>query len=159
MKARRPLAIRNLSSYPDDWVREHVRRGLVGLDTSALTVIVADTRRRDYGDRHVEYSGYYWGNPRRSAPRKYVKLMAPTSRYLFVVRLGPESEFPIKPFRRNGFVHDFRSAAEALVGVTAHEGKHIEHLREGVPTSERRCEAWETKVIREFRLEEAQDVV
>lgn len=122
MKSGR-LRILNDSAYPDDEVQALVRYGLqdVELKGAGLLVIVKDCRR--------EYSGHAaWGSwiPDRARER-----MTRSERFLIICRIGPENVFPIYAFTRNGIRRDYESWDEALVGISAHEGMHVQHGYDG----------------------------
>lgn len=136
------LRIVNDSRYPDEEVMSLVRFGLEEIDVKGhgLLAIVKNTKRpprwsaraheADPARRIPAYSGtaydLYEGIPVAHAER-----MTRRERFLVVVRVGPPERFPIKPYRRNGSLHDYRSWEEALVGITAHEGRHIQHYYDG----------------------------
>lgn len=183
------LRIFNESRYPDDEVRALVEFGLseISLTRSGIVAVVknsATSRRREHGAR--DYSGTHWSYRIQGIPSGMYDAYFPRDnrsyKHLIVMRLGPPECFPIKPFTRNGFLHDYQTWQEALVGITAHEGKHAEHAHEGayqrksgyrrasvawdgiesratrvrVGTEriEPKCAAWEDFMLRKFRAQQ-----
>lgn len=127
------LKIVNESSYPTAEVEALVRFGLQEIDLkgSGLALVVQNTKRSDRR-RHgyIEFSGHAWPWI-EDEHRKYVAGRKGRWRVAFV-RVSPNPRsFPFEPFKRNGIVHDWTSWQEAVVFVTAHEGKHIEHYHQG----------------------------
>lgn len=128
------LKIVNESSYPNDEVETLVRFGLSEIDLTGqrIVALVKNTRpskRRLKGQ--AAYSGLAYslsnGIP-RTLYNRYCGERTHTH-HLIIIRVGAPECFPAEAFwRRNGVVTDsYRSWQEALVGVTAHEGKHAEH--------------------------------
>ena len=120
------LRIINQGRYPEEEVRALVGFGLdrIDLKGEGLLVIVKDTRRMRR--RTPTYSGQAWSG-RYNMPDGLKKLTTRREHFLVVVRIGPPEVFPIKPYTRNGILHDYRTWQEALVGITAHEGMHVQH--------------------------------
>lgn len=170
------LRIINESRYPDEEVRALVRFGLQEIDVTGegLVAVVKDMRRSRTGQTlsGTAYS-LYWSIP-STLYDKY--LTGRRDVHLIVMRITSPEQFPIKPYRSLGQTLDYRSWQEALVGITAHEGCHIQHAHDGSYTErtlverrhpihgtirvkrrigdqriEPRCEAFEAGMLRRFR--------
>jgi hypothetical protein len=130
------LRIVNESRYPDHEVEWLVRYGLREIEVkgSGLVALVTNTKRsRRRGGDAPAYSGHAWSLGDDGIPvALYERHMKRTkARYLIVMRLGPPESFPIEPYGRNGHLHDYKTWEEALVGITAHEGMHVQHYYDG----------------------------
>lgn len=146
MKSGR-LKITNDSRYPDDEVERLVEIGLQDLDVprSVVHVLVKDTQRSSRRrSGWIPYSGV-------------AKYPLQVGQYHVIIRIGPPECFPIKPFRRDGWVHDYRTWDETLLGVTAHEGRHVQHYYDGAYAWDRGVEAKATAAeagaLNRYRLE------
>ena len=122
MKGR--VRIINESRYADEEVNALVRFGLQELEIprKGLLVVVTNTK---HSYRQVPYSGTAYN--RRSADKRMTK----NESYHIAVRIGPPSAFPIREFRRNGVLYDYKTWQETIVGVAAHEARHIQDYFEG----------------------------
>lgn len=144
-----------------------------------MLVIVQNTKRT--ARREVEYSGKASDLYHHGVSEKEYELMHANERFLLRVRVGSAAAFPIRPFTRNGILHDYVSWQEAVVALAAHEGMHAQHYydrayttrsgrrkpstlqgqtyrrgsrtRVGVERVEERCEAFETYMVRRYRAE------
>jgi hypothetical protein len=127
--------VKNLTSYPTDEVRRLVRRGLAGLDAKGVAVTVRPARERAHGRA--------WGQHR------------------FTIWLPPADRFPFFGYRRHRsspFNHDWQNWREALVALSAHEGRHCDLNRiwayrrgRSQQAIEMACEAWEHGALKEYR--------
>ena len=133
MKGR--LKIFNESSYPDDEVNALVRFGLDEIEVTGagLVAVVRNSRAtRRRGGKPVDYAGTAYtlmdGIP-TTLYKRYMR--GKRDIYLITLRIGPPDLFPIKPFKRNGTLHEVDTWQEALVAITAHEGLHIQHAHDG----------------------------
>jgi hypothetical protein len=138
------MFLRNRSAYPDEEVRQLVAFAVSDVDMRRVCVHVKNRR-------HAPYSGFAYDHvPEISnAPR--------SSKYLVTIGLGPPDKFPTKEHKRHrgagtSFpVRRFDDWREALVFLAAHEAKHIEQYREGLPRSEVRCDAFATHMLDRYR--------
>lgn len=140
------MRIKNTTSFPDDLVREVVRfvrpPGIRNFD------VRVSNSTGDFAGRAYLRSGYH---DRRSTP-------------FVVVRVGPDRFFPRKVHYR-GRVDSptfwYLTREEALVGVIAHELRHLwqfkQKNRRGYfprtrgKCSERDCECWALNRLRAWR--------
>lgn len=126
------LTIRNEGRYPTAEVERLVRFGLqeIELTGAGIVAVVKDTRRT-LGDWPT-YSGTAYRLSGGIPCGLYDRHMKGRRvEHLIVMRLGPPECFPIRPFVRNGRSFDYATWQEALVGITAHEGKHAQHHHDG----------------------------
>jgi hypothetical protein len=144
------LVIRNTSRYPDDEVKRLVRFGLSKIDTRGVCVNVKNSSSARRGSAYSRVPSI------SNAP--------PSSKYLITIGVGPPDKFPFEDgayVKRNGEhvkrrggrwpEETLRDWREALVNVAAHEGLHIEQLREGLPRSEVRCCHFAVATQRRYR--------
>jgi hypothetical protein len=156
------LKIVNESRYADGEVEALVRFGLQDIDLKGekLLAVVSNTRTREYrgwaGTRVM-----FWRSD-STAGRVAALVRRHKPGFIIHMMVGPPTKFPIRPYRRNGFVHDYRTWQEALVGITAHEGMHVQHFydsayghngrrRTGSRRIEPKCEAFEQFMLRRYR--------
>jgi hypothetical protein len=133
------VVVRNTSRYPSAEVRSLVAFATAEIDMSGVCVNVKNSRRYACG-------GYaYDGVPEISnAPAG--------SAYLVTIRLGGPERFPASlPHRKRSGPREFACWREALVGIAAHEAKHIEQYRLGQPRSEVVCEQFEARALARYR--------
>lgn len=165
------LKIVNESAYPTAEVETLVRFGLEEIDVrgSKLLAYVRDLSRREYRGYGGERGAF-----RDDYPEVYRLARTHGCSFVALMMVGAPTKFPIVPFRRNGNVFDYRSWDEALVGITAHEGKHVQHaydgsyqtksgtrratrwsrgtsVRVGAERVEPKCEAFELGTLRRYR--------
>ena len=133
------MVLRNTSRYPDDDVRSLVEFATADVDMRRVCVNVKNSRKSAYA------GSAYLGVPEISnAP--------PDSEYLVTIRLGPPELFPVVPDRRKRAPGiEVSSWQEALVTVAAHEAKHIDQYRRGLPRSEVACERFDAAVLGRYR--------
>jgi hypothetical protein len=163
------LKIVNVSRYPDEEVEVLVRFGLEEIDLTGerIVAVVKNTARGPY-NRAIPYTGtaysYFGGGIPSSLYDRYAGWRTKTH-HLIVMRIGPPEAFPTRSFRRYAGVEkgEMRDWREALVAITAHEGKHAEHVhdgayfkrggkrRTGTQRIEPKCEAFEAGTLRRFR--------
>jgi hypothetical protein len=164
------LKIVNESRYPDEEVERLVRFGLDQIDVTGakLLALVRDHPSGDYRGWGGDADDFY------DQPTVHAHARKHRAAYVAVMRVGPPERFPIKPFRRNGNLFDYRTWQETLVGITAHEGMHVQHaydgayrtrsgtrrptrwssgarVRVGAERVEPKCEAFELGTLRRYR--------
>lgn len=108
----------------------------------------AEGRTVERVERHRRFHGRaYEEIPERSR--------AKGSRYLIVlnVPLDPEQlDYPYEwQYKKRAPVNRYQSWQEELVHLAAHEAKHIEQYREGLPRSEVSCEFYADGVLKQYR--------
>lgn len=78
----------------------------------------------------------------------------PESEYLITIRLGPPEMFPATlPHKKRSLPRVFACWREGVVGIAAHEGRHIEQYRRALPRSEVDCERFEAWMLDRYRTE------
>jgi hypothetical protein len=130
------LIIRNRSQYPTDEVRRLVRFGVRHLDMRGVCVNVKNARYTALRGRA------YMGVP-------YISDAPPTADYLVTIGIGSEEHFPFPQQSAGDLIADWR---EALVFVAAHEGLHIEQFKERKRLSEKACDEFAYRMLREYRM-------
>lgn len=129
------LRVVNEGRYPTEEVERLVRFGLQDLDVKGDTIVavVQDTKRSNrWPGGYKPYAGMacgFVGGVAVALADRY--LPGPRDYHLIFMRLGPPECFPIEPFERNGSTFDYATWQEALVGITAHEGRHVQHFYDG----------------------------
>jgi hypothetical protein len=156
------LKVVNESRYPDAEVEALVRFGLDEIDVTGtrLVAVVTNTRRSNcWPSGAVPLSGEatYLRHGGLSDDLRSRYLIGRRDSYLIVVRVGPPDAFPTE-HKRDGVFREWRTWQEAVVGVTAHEGMHVQHMydlaymgRRGV---EAKCDAFGMYVVRRYRTEQ-----
>ena len=136
----RPL-VRNASRYPTLDVETLVAYATFGLDLTRVCINVKNSWRYPCGGTA------YDGVPEISnAPRE--------TEYLITIRLGPAQMFPVSlPHKRRSPQREIGCWREAVVAMAAHEAKHIEQYRLGLPRSEVECECFEAAILGRYRAE------
>lgn len=137
------MVIRNTSQYPTDEVRALVRFAVADLDMRRVCVNVKNDRRGSCGG--MAYDGV-----------PFISNAPPSSEYLVSLRIGSPERFPeehVYPGKTDPrwprvTLADWR---EALVHLAAHEGLHVEQMREGVRTSEVRAERFAGRMLKLYR--------
>lgn len=140
------MFLRNTSRYSTPEVRELVSFAVSEVDMRRVCVNVKNRSR-------AAYAGYAYSDvPSVSnAPR--------SSEYLVTLGIGPEEKFPTPEHKRHHGagplfpVRRFGDWREALVFLAAHEAKHIEQYREGLPHSEVSCDAFAIYILNRYRSE------
>jgi hypothetical protein len=132
--------VRNTSRYPTDEIDRLVRFGTSEIDMRRVCVNVKNSWRYGCG------GSAYEGVPEISnAP--------PKSEYLVTIRLGPPEMFPTTlPSKKRSPSRVIMCWREAVVAMAAHEAKHIEQYRLGLPRSEVECECFEAAMLDRYRL-------
>lgn len=140
------MFLRNRSDYPTDEVRRIIKFAVQDVDMKLVCVNVKNNRQ-------FSGTGYaYDGVPDISnAP--------PTACYLITLRIGSPDRFPVAPHKRHpgaGVRFPERGYAdwrEALLFFAAHEAKHIEQYREGLPASEVRADHFAAHMLDRYRTQ------
>jgi hypothetical protein len=121
------LKIINESRYDTAEVEELVRFGLSEIDLKGtkLLALVQNNRKHEY--RGWAFEG--WSDWHEHASRLAKKFKCD---YVIIVLVGRPEQFPARVFKRNGIEHDYKTWQEAMVGISAHEGLHVQHYYDGV---------------------------
>jgi hypothetical protein len=142
MKIKIELVNKSHRSTPE--VRKLVRAGLKGLEIHDITVRVVDAQGRRSWDGKKWSKGRAWGAEGHGVIELWI---------------APDSEYPFDGWQRHRnspWNHDHRTWQEALIALTAHEGKHIEipysrYDRESAQQIEMVCEAHERWALDRYR--------
>jgi hypothetical protein len=139
-RARGRFTVRNGSRYPTAEVRQLIRFATADVDMRAVCVNVK--RLRLAGWRGWAYPGV---PDCSNAPAQ--------AEYLITLAVGESCNWPMRRARqRRGEPYvEFADWRETLVYLAAHEAKHIEQFREGLPVSEVRCNVFAAATLSRYR--------
>lgn len=123
------LKIVNESSYPTDEVEALVRYGLSEIDLTGHRIVAVVKHTKGRG----RYSGTAWSLTSGIPSRLYDRYCGQRTHthHLIVMRIGAPSCFPTNASITERPEETFASWQEALIAITAHEGKHAEHDHDG----------------------------
>jgi len=138
------MIVTNETDYPTNEVRRLVRFGMKGLKVKGVPVYIVKSRKHATGLAT-------WG----SKPR-------------VIIRIPSADRFPMTGWRRHRsgpWNHDHQDWKEAIVSLSAHEGRHIDLHYTGrlrtlktMQQIEMNCEAYQHGIVKKYRQVPLHDV-